>query len=107
VLKALLTKDYIDNLVPPKNGEVWIADTQIRGFGLRLYATGESSFCIRSKDLSGNAVRRTFNPYRDTENWYLRKWYDDNFDPWSTSSYISDVCDFNAYGTEWVSCLKE
>lgn len=62
--KRLLTPDFVDRQCPPDQGEVWIADTMIKGFGLRLWATasgGNKAFCFRGKGMQGIPTRRTFS----------------------------------------------
>jgi hypothetical protein len=46
-------------------GERWIADTKIRGFGLRLWSTksgGQKAFALRVSDQASRKMRRTFDP---------------------------------------------
>lgn len=60
-----LTRKFIDSLKVPESGEIWIADTVVRGFGLRLWATqskGGAAYCIRTTDQNGRVVRKTFIP---------------------------------------------
>ncbi|MEO0383709.1 MAG: hypothetical protein AAF234_09185 [Pseudomonadota bacterium] len=75
--RRLLTKAFVDDLAAPKSGEVWIADTALRGFGLRCWRNKKSSgaaFGIRKVDKDGRPVRKTFDPWRDVWNvsWKLR-----------------------------------
>lgn len=75
--RRLLTKAFVDQLAPPKSGEIWIADTVLRGFGLRCWRNKKSSgaaFGIRKVDKDGRPVRKTFHPWQDTWgfSWKLR-----------------------------------
>lgn len=82
-IRRLLTKKFLDELTPPASGEIWIADTKVRGFGVRLWAAakGGACFCIRVVDRDGRSIRRTFDPnlsrYRTA--YMLKRWrlYDD------------------------------
>jgi hypothetical protein len=51
--RRLLTAEYVDGVERPPTGELWIADTEIRGFGLRVW-TGEGgdfkAFAIRKNN---------------------------------------------------------
>ena len=61
-MKRLLTPEFVNEVSPPEKGERWIADTKVRNFGLRLWATksgGSKAFCIRV----GSSKRQTFDPY--------------------------------------------
>jgi len=62
VQRRLLTPDFVNNIRPPENGELWIADTKVRGFGLRLFASGGGgkSYCVRITDETGMVVRKSF-----------------------------------------------
>lgn len=66
VERRILTPEFVDSATPPSNGERWVSDTKLRGFGLRLWATksgGEKAFAIRVSDKDGRSVRRTFSLY--------------------------------------------
>ena len=58
-----LTPDFVNSVQPPAEGEVWIADTKVKGFGLRLFASDKfgKSFAIRVHDETGRLVRRSFS----------------------------------------------
>jgi hypothetical protein len=63
--RQTLTAELVNAITPPKHGERWIADTEIPGFGLRLWATssGEGkAFAIRTFTHDHKIIRRTFNP---------------------------------------------
>jgi hypothetical protein len=55
------TAEFVDSLIPPKKGERWISDTEVRGFGIRLWggATSGKSFAIRVKDKNKKTIRKT------------------------------------------------
>jgi hypothetical protein len=60
-----LTPPFVDAVEPPARGEIWISDTLVRGFGLRVWTSGQTTgkaFCLRTVDRDGHAVRRTFRP---------------------------------------------
>jgi hypothetical protein len=64
VERARLTPQLVLEATCPDRGERWIADTKIRGFGLRLWSTksgGQKAFAIRVSDLASRKVRRTFD----------------------------------------------
>jgi hypothetical protein len=72
VTRRHLTSDYVDETVPPAKGEKWIADTEIRGFGLRAWATksgGRKSFALRITSANGANVRRTYDVW---DSWVVR-----------------------------------
>lgn len=61
-MKRLLTPEFVNEVSPPEKGERWIADTKVKNFGLRLWATksgGSKAFCIRV----GTSKRKTYDPY--------------------------------------------
>lgn len=68
VERASLTPTLVDGLIPPTKGERWIADTKVRGFGLRMWTsrTGEPKmrYAIRVSDKSGKSHRKTLNSWR-------------------------------------------
>ncbi len=78
VERRLLTQEYVDNIIPPSRGERWIADTSVRGFGLRLWRngkTGGAAFAVRTTDANGKSFRRTFSPranWNDSWLWDLQ-----------------------------------
>lgn len=66
--RRLLTAEFVDSLTPPDRGEAWIADTEIRGFGLRVWASRTEefkAFAIRKNDRSGKTIRKSFQPWQD------------------------------------------
>lgn len=59
-----LTPEFVDAVPPPERGERWIGDTDIRGFGLRLWATrtgAGKAFAIRTSVFNGKDIRLTFD----------------------------------------------
>lgn len=65
--RRLLTKEFVAKAKLPEAGEIWISDTKLRGFGLRLWATakgGGKAYGLRVRDQTGKTVRRTYNPER-------------------------------------------
>ncbi len=63
VQRRLLTPDFVNSVQQPRKGEQWIADTKIKGFGLRLFASGGlgKTFAIRVTDERGITTRKSFN----------------------------------------------
>lgn len=62
-MKRRLTSKFINEIQPPAKGELWIADTEVKGLGLRLWATksgGSKAYCLRL----GSRKRLTFDPHR-------------------------------------------
>ncbi len=66
VQRRFLTPDFVNSVQPPAKGEVWIADTHVKGFGLRLFASDKlgKSFAIRVQDETGRLVRKSFSKSR-------------------------------------------
>ena len=66
--RVRLTRRIVDRYPPPRTGKVRRADTEVRGFGLRLWSGpsgGGRAFDLRTKDPEGRWTRRTFQPFRD------------------------------------------
>jgi hypothetical protein len=71
--KQRLTPELVDSLLPPEKGEVWISDTELKGFGLRLWAGkkgGNKAYAIRVRSKEGRIHREVFNP-----EWHRLSWY--------------------------------
>lgn len=67
--KTLLTPEYVNAATAPENGERWISDSEIKGFGLRLWSSakgGGKALCIRLRDHNGHIVRETFDPFQNS-----------------------------------------
>ena len=85
-MRRLLTKDFVNDIMPPEQGELWIADTKVRKFGLRLWATksrGGKAFCVRA----GPSLRLTYDPYLSPLFRY-QIWQDDEF---KLGAFLSDA----------------
>jgi hypothetical protein len=83
------TPELVDNALPPERGERWIGDTEIPGFGLRLWTTrsGEGkAFALRTSDINGKTVRSTFDP-RDSSKYRLALIL--GYDPGELGSYLA------------------
>ena len=80
VQRRFLTPNFVNSVQPPAKGEVWIADTKIKGFGLRLFASSRTgkSLSIRLSDERGRIVRRSFDTYRSRT--YRSAFADGRFD---------------------------
>jgi hypothetical protein len=64
VERARLTPQLVFEAKCPNQGERWIADTKIKGFGLRLWSSksgGEKAFAVRVSDPNSRKIRRTFD----------------------------------------------
>lgn len=73
-MRRFLTEEFVSKVQPPEKGEHWIADTGVRGFGLRLWAPNGKAFAIRTKDKDGKSVRRTFDPHSQSSYSNLYRW---------------------------------
>ncbi|MEP3231786.1 MAG: hypothetical protein ABJO30_03035 [Hyphomicrobiales bacterium] len=71
-----ITQEFLATITIPSVGEVWIADTEIRGFGLRIQSTGHVSFCIRTKDYAGSAKRLTYRTHENLDKFFSWSWDD-------------------------------
>src|SRR3569833_577986 len=69
VIRRHLTPALVNELHAPMEGESWVADTAVRGFGIRLWNTqngGQKAYAIRVSDHNGTSVRKTFiDPWGD------------------------------------------
>jgi hypothetical protein len=70
VIRRHLTPTMVNELRAPTKGESWVADTAVRGFGVRLWNTqggGQKAYAVRVSDNSGTSIRKTFinNPWDD------------------------------------------
>ena len=52
-----LTQTVVSEAEIPETGELWIADTMVTGFGLRVRPTGAKSFCFRYRTRGGRRGR--------------------------------------------------
>lgn len=71
VRRFLLTGVFVDQQSPPQQGELWFPDSDIRGFGLRLWAGpngGGAAYCLRCKCATGRWTRRQFKARPDAIN---------------------------------------
>jgi hypothetical protein len=94
--RATLTPRLVFETEAPKTGELWIADTKIRGFGLRLWSTssgGRKAFAIRASNIDGKIVRKTFNIH---EAWQTRFdfAYSAREDRFGLGEYLEDARDW-------------
>jgi hypothetical protein len=61
--RRLLTPEFVDAIAIPEDGETWIADTKVRGFGVRAWAGkrgGGKAYAIRVAGVGGRMVRLTY-----------------------------------------------
>jgi len=52
-----LTKRAIDALTPPDKGDVFVWDTELRGFGLRVKSTGAKTYLVQYRNAEGRTRR--------------------------------------------------
>lgn len=80
VERAILTPRLVENLEPPMSGELWVADTLQKGFGLRMWRSpvGEprKAYCIRRQDQCGKSIRRTFESWKGAAQFRVDNWWD-------------------------------
>lgn len=73
VERRRITPEFLDSVESPERGERWIADTELRGFGLRLWGNrrgGSIAFAIRTTDRNGKVIRKTFDLFGpDSHSW--------------------------------------
>ena len=88
-----LTPKFVHSVSPPQNGERWIADTKLKGFGLRLWATrsgGNKAFAVRILNADGRSIRQTFNL---TGRWQadFEFAYNDRINAYGLGEYLEDA----------------
>lgn len=62
-LRVRLTKRVVQSVTIPDRGELWISDTEVPGFGIRLWRTRAGpggAFAIRVRNLEQRIVRESF-----------------------------------------------
>lgn len=96
VQRRLLTKEYIATLTSPEKGETWIADTQVRGFGIRLWPKG-MAYAIRTTDVSGYSIRRTYDlrqHMNSLDHWRLYDELDEQDETPKLENYLTSARDW-------------
>lgn len=58
-----LTKRAVDACAAPKNGQAFLWDGEIRGFGLRVVPSGLKTFIVQYRNLEGRTRRMTIGRY--------------------------------------------
>src|SRR3546814_12662436 len=58
-----LTKRAIDTLVPPKAKQIILWDTEVKGFGLRIMASGIKIFVVQYRNAEGIKRRMNFGRF--------------------------------------------
>lgn len=94
VNRCHLTPEFVDSLQPPETGEIWIADTHQKGFGLRAWAGkngGGKAYALRLRDINGKLIREVFTP--NPWNW--------RFDQREKPPYIKPLGFFLPDAREW------
>lgn len=93
VCRATLTPRLVFEFKCPEVGELWVADTKIKGFGLRLWSTasgGQKAFAVRTSNGDGKIVRKTF----DTNGAWRTRFdfaYGDRQDRFGLGEYLEDA----------------
>lgn len=59
-----ITKTYVDALQPPARNQAFLRDSELKGFGVRVTASGAKSF-ILEKRVKGRVRRQTIGRYPD------------------------------------------
>src|SRR5580704_15806339 len=62
VYMATITKSTVDQLTPPGAGQKFLRDNKLRGFALRVTASGAKSFVYEGR-IHGRVRRITIGPY--------------------------------------------
>ena len=57
-----ITKSNVDQLIPPVTGQKFLRDNKLRGFALRVTASGAKSFVYEGR-IHGRVRRITIGPY--------------------------------------------
>lgn len=61
-----LTKTTVDAAQPEKKKQVFLWDTEVKGFGLKIFPTGVKSFCFQYRTPEGRTRRLTIGKFSDT-----------------------------------------
>lgn len=59
-----ITKAHVERLRPPARGQQFLRDTELKGFAVRVTASGAKAFCL-DKRIKGRSVRKTIGRYPD------------------------------------------
>jgi hypothetical protein len=77
--RAVLTRDVVNGATAPAKGELWIADTKTRGFGLRVWRNGSGeigkAYGVRVRAVDGQVHRKTFDIWNGLSSYYLYQRY--------------------------------
>jgi len=60
-----ITKTTIDKMVQHPSTEIYMWDTSLTGFGVRMQPGGNASFLVKYRALTGQARKMTPGPFRD------------------------------------------
>src|SRR5690606_17078978 len=61
-MTAKLTDKVVKGATPPKSGQLFIRDSEVKGFALRVMASGAKSFVFEAR-IRGRNRRLTIGPY--------------------------------------------
>jgi integrase len=92
--RRILTPEIVDALTPPDQGEKWVADAAVKGFGVRLWYNAKGDgvrYAIRVRDEDGVVRRENFEP------WSV----------WSARQKISALLNEGIWEFEWGTLLDE
>jgi integrase len=64
LVRVRLTKAHVDRLAPPARGQVFLRDSELRGFVVRVTSGGAKTFCLE-KRIKGRSVRRRIGAHPD------------------------------------------
>lgn len=68
--RVYLTSELVDNLSAPESGEVWLADSEVVGFGVRLWSRSGKigkAYAVRVPDAQGRVVRKALKQWELAE----------------------------------------
>lgn len=68
-----ITKTTIDKMVQHPSTEIYMWDTSLTGFGVRMQPSGNASFLVKYRALTGQARKMTPGPFRDRRDRRLRR----------------------------------
>jgi integrase len=62
-----ITKQLIDAAKAPETGDLWIWDTELQGFGLRVQASGRKTYVLRYRTRDANRTQRKMTLCRSSD----------------------------------------
>lgn len=102
VKRCFITPNLLRSLSLPKGKEYWIADTSIRGFGVRVWKRAgkvEFNYTVRKSNKDGKSIRRSLNRNTLVSRAYLDDgWYWDDEVP---LPHERDLASYLAEARNW------